>query len=162
MSIITRRDNRLLLPQKPLLQEICQYYNKARGIIQTPVKQSAKRCRTRSSKTPLSSPELPSKKQKTTLPQQRRQSSRCNNDPSSSSKPRNRFVFPPECQVCGKYELRYKNSDRTDIREEPLLITLDACAEKNRALIDAKEEYKHQKRSAFDNFRFDCSRVQVP
>ena len=129
----------------PCYKKFVKITEKKGATIVTPVRQPTKRCGTRSTrKTPVSSPELPLKKRKTLLPE-RRQLRRRESDSSSSSKSRNRFVFPPECQICGKLELRYKNSDRVDIREEPLKVTLDDCATNTRAVIETREEYKHLK-----------------
>ena len=50
--------------------------------------------------------------------------------PVSTSSSRNKYVFGEECLVCNKYELRYKNKDREEVREYPMLLTFDAPLEK--------------------------------
>ena len=55
---------------------------------------------------------------------------------------RNQFVFGKECVLCNKFELRYKDKNRGDVREYPLLVTLKIPAEKIREQIMKKQEYK--------------------
>ena len=65
---------------------------------------------------------------------------RCRDMPSvSTTLSRNKFVFGSDCVVCGKYELRYKNKDRDEVREYPLLLTLDGPAEKIRDMLQKKD-----------------------
>ena len=79
----------------PCYKKFVKITEKKGATIVTPVRQPTKRCGTRSTrKTPVSSPELSSKKRKTSLPEHR-QLRRRESDSSSSSKSRNRFVFPP-------------------------------------------------------------------
>ena len=54
-------------------------------------------------------------------------------------------MFGKECVVCDKYELRYKNKDRDEIREYPLLLTLDGPAESILEMLKKKEKYKELK-----------------
>ena len=63
----------------------------------------------------------------------------------ATSSSRNKFVFGKECVVCDKYELRYKNKDREEVREYPLLLTLDATAEKILIMLEKKEKYNELK-----------------
>ena len=60
--------------------------------------------------------------------------------PVSTSSSRNKYVFGEECLVCNKYELRYKNKDREEVREYPMLLTLDAPLEKIKKLLDKSEK----------------------
>ena len=79
----------------PCYKKFVKITEKKGATIVTPVRQPTKRCGTRSTrKTPVSSPELSSKKRKTSLPEHR-QLRRRESDSSSSSKSRNRFAFPP-------------------------------------------------------------------
>ena len=62
-------------------------------------------------------------------------------------------MFGEECLVCNKYELRYKNKDREEVREYPMLLTLDAPLEKIKKLLDKSEKYKalHDKTESITN-----------
>ena len=60
----------------------------------------------------------------------------------ATSSSRNKFVFGKYCVVCDKFELRYKNKDRGEIREYPLLLTLDAPAKAIVKMLEKKEKYK--------------------
>ena len=59
----------------------------------------------------------------------------------ASSSSRNQYVFGKECSLCGIYELHYR-LDQVDIRELPLLLTLDIPADKVREQIFKKDQYK--------------------
>ncbi len=49
-------------------------------------------------------------------------------------------MFGKECVLCEKYELRYKNNDREEVREYPLSLTLDEPAKKIEDQLKTKEE----------------------
>ena len=58
-----------------------------------------------------------------------RQSRRRGTAAVATSSSRNKFVFGKECVLCEKYELRYKDKEREEVREYPLLLTLDDPAQ---------------------------------
>ena len=55
---------------------------------------------------------------------------------------RNKLVFRKDCVVCNKFELRYKNKDRDEIREYPLMLKLDALAKAIVKMLEMKQKYK--------------------
>lgn len=87
--------------------------------------------------------ELPSTKRKKVNVEIKPRQSRRSNSTLASSSSRNQFVFGEECVLCETFELRYKNSDREEVREYPQPLTLDMYGTKIKEQLQKKEEYKH-------------------
>ena len=96
---------------------------------------------TRSKRTLSTLNELePRKRQRVNLVKSVRRSNRSSELTQSTS--RNKFVFGKNCVLCEKFELRYKNKNREDVREYPMNLTLDAAAQNLITAISTKEKYK--------------------
>ena len=73
----------------------------------------------------------------------------------ATSSSRNKFVSGKDCVGCDKFEFRYKNKDRDEIRECPLLLTLDS-------LISAEFKYHDKCRKELTRDDKDTSIVGRP